>query len=503
MRPVCLIIRDGWGVNPNPDFEAEGDATKYAKTPVMNKILRECPTSMLKCSGLDVGLAAGFQGNSEVGHLNLGSGRVVDEMMVRIDKSIEDGTFFSNPVLLQCVNHCLLEDSSFHLMGLLQDQGVHAMNTHLYALLKLLKEKGVKKVIIHIFSDGRDTPPKSAGKFILELVEKMKELNIGTIGSLHGRYYGMDRDKRWDRVQKSYDCLVKAEGFKAADIFEALELAYARGETDEFISPTVVGDFQGIKDGDVFLHFNYRLDRGRELTHAFTDDEFNEFDRKKLDILYAAFAKYYDGGNFLVAFKEVDLNHIFGQIISEEGLRQLRIAETEKYAHVTFFFNAQKETPFPGEDRILVPSPKVATYDRQPEMSAREVTDRLLETIHNYDVVILNYANGDMVGHTGLLEAAIKAVETVDECLGRVLERVKEMGGCALITADHGNCEKMKDNGKTHTAHTIFDVSCSLFNYRGATLKDGRLADVAPTLLEILNIPKPPEMTGISLLKRH
>lgn len=502
MRPVCLIIRDGWGVNPSSDIEGEGDATRLAKTPVMSKVLSECPTSMLKCSGLDVGLAPGFQGNSEVGHLNLGSGRVVDEMMVRINKSIENGAFFSNKTFIACIEHCRKNNSTLHIIGLLQDQGVHAMNTHLYALLKMVKDEGLEQVVVHIFSDGRDTPPTSAGDFIRELVDKMKKIGIGKIGSLHGRYYGMDRDKRWDRVEKSYNCLVNAVGFKAPDIFKALEEAYSRGETDEFIQPMVVGDFNGIKDGDAFLHYNYRLDRGRELTHAFVDEEFTFFPRQKVDILYAAFARYYEGGNYLVAFDEVELHRIFGQIISEKGLTQLRIAETEKYAHVTFFFNAQIEQPFPGEERILVPSPKVATYDLQPEMNAAELTDRLMEAIHKFDVITLNFANGDMVGHTGFLDAAVKAVETVDTCLGRVLDRIKDLGGCALITSDHGNCEKMRDNGKPHTAHTIFDVTCSLFNYPDAHLRDGRLADVAPTLLEILGVSQPEEMTGRSLLVR-
>lgn len=503
MKPVCLIIRDGWGVNPDGDSEKEGDATRLARTPVMTKILESCPTSMLKCSGLDVGLAAGFQGNSEVGHLNLGSGRVVDEMMVRIDKSISSGAFFKNPALLRCVNHCREKGTTLHMMGLLQDQGVHSMNTHLYALLKLAKEKGLEKVVIHIFSDGRDTPPQSAEGFITALLEKMRDYAGYRIGSLHGRYFGMDRDKRWDRVQKSYDCLVKGEGHKASTILEALHAAYDRGETDEFILPTVIGDFDGIKDGDAFLHYNYRLDRGRELTHAFTDAEFNEFPRKKLDILYAAFAKYYDGGSFQVAFGEEELHNIFGEVISRKGLTQLRTAETEKYAHVTFFFNGQKETPFPGEDRILVPSPGVATYDLKPDMSAHEVTEKLLAVLEKYDVMILNFANCDMVGHTGKLDAAIKAVETVDSCLGQVTEKIRELGGCAIITSDHGNCEKMKDDGKPHTAHTIFDVTCSLFNYPGVKLRNGRLADVAPTLLEILDLEKPGEMTGCSLLMRE
>jgi 2,3-bisphosphoglycerate-independent phosphoglycerate mutase len=499
-RPVCLIIRDGWGVNPSSDYQAEGDATKYAKTPVMDRILKDCPTSMLKCSGLDVGLAKGFQGNSEVGHLNLGSGRVVDEMMVRIDKSIENGSFFDNKAFQSCIDHCLRNDSTLHLMGLLQDQGVHAMNTHLYALLALAKRRKLEKVMIHIFSDGRDTPPQSAGTFIAELLDKIREIGVGTIGSLHGRYYGMDRDKRWDRVEKSYNCLVKGEGQKSGDINEALVNAYGRGETDEFIVPTIVGDFSGIKDGDAFLHFNYRLDRGRELTHAFNDKEFTFFERQKPDILYAAFSQYYEGGNYLIAFGETELHNIFAEVISKAGLSCLRIAETEKYAHVTFFFNAQKEEPFPGEERILVASPRIATYDLQPEMSALEVTEKLLEALPRFDVLVLNFANGDMVGHTGILEAAVKAVETVDSCLGKVLEKITSLGGCALVTSDHGNCEKMLDHGNRHTAHTLFDVSCSLVNYPGPKLRDGRLADVAPTLLEILRVPQPSEMTGRSLL---
>lgn len=502
-KPIFLIIRDGWGVNPDNDIQAQGDATRYAKTPVMDGVLRDCPTSMLKCSGLDVGLAPGFQGNSEVGHLNLGSGRVVDEMMVRIDKSIANGNFFSIPAFTKSIENCKQNGSTLHLMGLLQDQGVHAMNTHLYALLKFAKDSGLTKVIIHIFSDGRDTPPQSAGKFIAELKDKIREIGIGTIGSLHGRYYGMDRDKRWDRVEKSYNCLVKGEGYRAPDIDQALSMAYERGETDEFIIPTIVGDFERIKDGDSFIHFNYRLDRGRELTHAFTDKEFTEFDRKKVNILYCAFAKYYDGGDFLVAFDEADLREIFAEVISRNNLTQLRIAETEKYAHVTFFFNAQNEKPFPGEERILIQSPRIATYDLQPEMSALEVTEKLLPVMEKYDVVIVNYANGDMVGHTGILEAAVKAVETVDNCLGRVLEKIKSLGGSAIITSDHGNCEKMIDEGKPMTAHTIFDVTCSLFNYPVKGLKNGRLSDVAPTLLEMLGIPKPEVMSGQSLLIRE
>jgi len=498
--PVCLIIRDGWGVNPNPDPVAEADATRLARTPVMSRILKEYPAAMLKCSGLDVGLAEGFQGNSEVGHLNLGSGRVVDEMMVRIDKSILSGDFFSIPAFLAAAEHCRKNDSTLHIMGLLQDQGVHSMNTHLYALLKLAKDQGLRNVRVHIFSDGRDTPPRSAGKFIGELKEKLQETGVGTIGSLHGRYYGMDRDQRWDRVEKSYRCLVHGEGFKAPDIDSALAMAYERGENDEFVLPTVVGDFPGIKDGDAFIHYNYRLDRGRELTHAFTDKEFTFFERHRPDILYVAFARYYDGGDFLVAYDERELHTIFGEVISRRGLTQLRIAETEKYAHVTFFFNAQKEKPFPGEERVLVASPAVATYDLQPEMSALEVTEKFLEAIPRFNVAVLNFANGDMVGHTGFLEAAIKAVETVDTCLGRVVDRIMELGGCALITSDHGNCEKMLDNGNVMTAHTTFDVSCSLVNYPGMVLRNGRLADVAPTLLQILGIEQPVEMTGSSLL---
>lgn len=503
-KPICLIIRDGWGINPCNDDEKEGNATKLTKTPVMDSILEKYPWSMLKCSGLDVGLADGFQGNSEVGHLNLGSGRVVDEMMVRINKSITNGSFFTNPVLEEAMNHALKNNSSLHMIGLLQNQGVHAMNAHLYALLKMAKEKGLNKnqVKIHIFSDGRDTAPQSAPGFIKELQEKMAEIGTGVISSLHGRYYGMDRDTRWDRVAKSYNCLVKCEGDRFETVEKAIETSYAAGINDEFIVPCMIGDFDGVKDGDSFIHFNYRLDRGRELTRAFTDEEFDGFDREKKDILYTAFARYYAGGSFNVVFDEVKNTNLFGEVISKAGLKQLRIAETEKYAHVTFFFNGGNETPFEGEDRILVPSPKVATYDLKPSMSAYEVTDKFLENMDKYDVIILNFANGDMVGHTGILEAAKEAVETVDECLGKVVDAVTAKGGALIITSDHGNCEKMKDGSLPFTSHTIFDVTCSLVNYPGYKLHDGRLSDVAPTLLQILGIQQPEEMTGKSLLEK-
>ena len=503
MKPVCLIIRDGWGINPCTDNEKEGNATKLTATPVMTSILEKYPHSMLKCSGLDVGLAEGFQGNSEVGHLNLGSGRVVDEMMVRINKSITNGSFFKNPALLKAIENVKKNDSKLHLMGLLQNQGVHAMNKHLYALLKMAKENGLKKdqVCIHIFSDGRDTPPQSAEEFIAELEEEMKKIDMGIISSLHGRYYGMDRDNRWDRVAKSYNCLVKCEGERFDNIHEAVKKSYENGVNDEFVIPCMIGNFDGIKDGDSFIHFNYRLDRARELTHAFTDETFEGFDRKKVDIVYTAFARYYAGGTFEVAFDEIKNKNLLGEVLSKAGLKQLRIAETEKYAHVTFFFNGGNETPFEGEDRILVPSPKVATYDLKPSMSAYEVTEKFLEAMDKYDVIILNFANGDMVGHTGVLSAAIEAVKVVDECLGKVVNAVVAKGGVLIVTSDHGNCEKMKDGDLPFTSHTTFDVTCSLINYKdGYKLRDGRLSDVAPTILEILNIDKPEDMTGESLL---
>ncbi len=502
MKPLCLIIRDGWGVNPCDDFVAEGDATKLAKTPVMSGILNKYPHSMLKCSGLDVGLAPGFQGNSEVGHLNLGSGRVVDEMMIRIDKSITGGGFYENEALKSAMSHALGKGTKLHVMGLLQDQGVHAMNTHLYALMQMAKNMGLseKQFCIHIFSDGRDTPPQSTGRYIDELLSKMSELKMGIISSIHGRYYGMDRDNRWDRVEKSYNCLVKAEGERYRDVKEAVAASYAAGKNDEFILPCLIGDFDGIKDGDAFVHFNFRLDRARELTRAFTEADFNEFPREKRDVFYTAFARYYANGNFAVAFDEVRHKNILGEVLSNAGLKQLRIAETEKYAHVTFFFNAQREVPFPGEERELIPSPKVATYDLKPSMSAFEVRDRFLEVMDKYDVIILNFANGDMVGHTGVLDAAIEAVNIVDTCLGAVVDAVVAKGGAALITSDHGNCEKMKNGEIPFTSHTTFDVTCSLVNYPGFKLRDGRLSDVAPTMLEMLSIPKPQEMTGTSLL---
>lgn len=503
MKPVCLIIRDGWGVNPCKDDEREGNATKLTRTPVMDSILEKYPHCMLKCSGLDVGLAPGFQGNSEVGHLNLGSGRVVDEMMVRINKSIESGEFFKNEALRKAMEHSLRNKSRLHLMGLVQNQGVHAMNTHLYALLKMAAEMGLARdqVRIHVFSDGRDTPPQSAPGFIRELQGKIAEIGVGVISSLHGRYYGMDRDNRWDRVAKSYNCLVKCEGRRFDKIEDAIQSSYSEGVNDEFIVPCLIGDFDGIKDGDSFIHFNYRLDRARELTRAFTEEAFDGFERERRDVLYTAFSRYYAGGSFNVVFDEIKNKNILGEVISKAGLKQLRIAETEKYAHVTFFFNGQNETPFEGEDRILVPSPKVATYDLKPSMSAYEVTEKFLGAMDKYDVIILNFANGDMVGHTGVLEAAKKAVEVVDECLGKVVDAVIAKGGALIVTSDHGNCEKMKDGDLPFTSHTIFDVTCSLVNYPGYELRDGRLSDVAPTMLQMLGIRQPEEMTGRSLLE--
>ncbi len=502
MKPVCLIIRDGWGVNPSSDPIKEGDATRLASTPNMTRILKEYPYCMLKCSGLDVGLAPGFQGNSEVGHMNLGSGRVVDEMMVRIDKSISSGLFFKNQALKSAMQHALTNNSTLHLLGLLQDQGVHAMNTHLYALLQMASKLGLKReqVCIHILSDGRDTPPKSAGDFIEELLEKMSETGIGVIATLQGRYYAMDRDNRWDRVEKGYNTLIRAEGERFPDVRTALENSYKNNITDEFVLPCVIGDFFGIKNNDAVINYNYRLDRAREITRAFTEEDFQFFKREKREVFYTAFARYYAGGSFEVAFDEVKFKNILGEVISDAGLRQLRLAETEKYAHVTFFFNAQREQPFPNENRELIPSPKVATYDLKPSMSAFEVRDRFLSEMHKYDVIIMNFANGDMVGHTGVLEAAEEAVRVVDACLGEVTDAIVKAGGCALLTSDHGNCEKMKDGETPFTSHTIFDVTCSLINYPGYTLIDGRLSDVAPTLLEMLKIPKPEEMTGKSLL---
>ncbi|MBW1966289.1 MAG: 2,3-bisphosphoglycerate-independent phosphoglycerate mutase [Deltaproteobacteria bacterium] len=495
-RPVCLIIMDGWGIAPAD----ERNALAKARTPNLDRYLSRFPNATLRAHGLDVGLPEGYQGNSEVGHLNIGAGRIIKQMIVRIDSAIEDGSFYENEVLRGAVDHCRKNGSNLHLMGLIQDQGVHAVTRHCNALLMLCRRMDFHNVYVHVFSDGRDTPPRSAAEYIKDLEQGIKKAGRGKIGTIIGRYYAMDRDTNWDRIKIAYDGLTKPEGIVCRDWKEAVASAYAAGETDEFIRPRIINGFPGIRDGDAVINFNFRLDRAREITHAFTDTDFEGFERRKLDIKYVGFTDYYDDGEFEIAFPPVRHKNILGEVLSDHGLRQLRCAETEKYAHVTFFFNDSNETPFEGEDRILVHSPKVATYDLQPEMSAYEVRDKLLEAIaaDKYDVIICNFANCDMVGHTGVFDAVVRAGEVVDECAGAVADAVLAKGGAVIITADHGNGECMLlDDGSPMTAHTTNPVPVIICGAGDVELrKDGRLCDLAPTLLKILGIEQPAEMTG-------
>jgi 2,3-bisphosphoglycerate-independent phosphoglycerate mutase len=502
--PLILIIRDGWGINPKKD----GNAVLLAKVPNTDRLEKDYPHCALKCHGEYVGLPAGNQGNSEVGHLNIGAGRVVYQSLTRIDKSIEDRSFFRNSAFLKAIQNCKKNKSALHIMGLIQDQGVHAVTRHCIALLELAKKEGLEDVYVHAFTDGRDTPPKSAEDYLKQLQDAINSLGIGRVASVIGRYYAMDRDNRWDRIELAYNALVKGEGKKVKSWKQAIEDAYSKKETDEFIKPRLI-EFEGIKDRDSVIFFNYRLDRARQLTHAIVDKDFDKFKREKRDILYVAFTDYYSKMDAEIAFPQISNKNLLGEVLSKNNLHQLRIAETEKYAHVTFFFNGQDEAPFRNEVRVLINSPKVATYDLKPEMSAYEVTEALIDKINEdkYDVIILNFANGDMVGHTGILKAAVKAVEAVDICLGKIVELVvKKKKGTVLITADHGNCEEMVDyvTGKTKTAHTTNDVPFILVSedkkLKNAKLRDGILADIAPTILDILGIKKPKEMTGKSLI---
>jgi 2,3-bisphosphoglycerate-independent phosphoglycerate mutase len=500
--PLVLIIRDGWGISP----EKEGNVTKLARLPNTNSYEKEYPHSVLKCHGEYVGLPAGIQGNSEVGHLNMGAGRIVYQSLTRIDKEIKEGRFFKNTAFLKAVENCKKRDSTLHLMGLVQDQGVHAITEHCIALLELAKKEKIKKVLVHVFTDGRDTPPKSTLTYIKHLQDAIDRIGIGRIATVMGRYYAMDRDNRWERTELAYNALAKGIGTEATGWKEAIEDAYAHNETDEFIKPRII-DFSGVEDGDSIIFFNYRLDRARQITHAFTEEKFDHFQREMRKVVYVAFTNYYDNMKALIAFSPISNKNILGEVLSAHHVKQLRIAETEKYAHVTYFFNSQQEEPFENEKRIIIASPKVATYDLKPEMSAYEVTDTVLEEIRGdkHDVVIMNFANGDMVGHTGYLEAAIKAVEAVDECVGKIVSLVLEKSGIVIITGDHGNCEEMINHktGEVRTAHTINDVPFILISkdLKNAKLNNGTLADVAPTMLDILGIKKPKEMTGKSLIK--
>ncbi|MFI3212637.1 MAG: 2,3-bisphosphoglycerate-independent phosphoglycerate mutase [Eubacteriales bacterium] len=506
-KPTVLMILDGYGLNETEN----GNAVVKANTPVIDGLMKDYPFVKGNASGMAVGLPDGQMGNSEVGHLNMGAGRIVYQELTRITKEIKDETFFTNEGLLKAVENCKANDSALHLFGLLSDGGVHSHNTHLYGLLELAKRNDLTKVYVHCFLDGRDTPPASAKGFAEELEAKMAEIGVGEIASVMGRYYAMDRDNNYDRVKIAYDALTKGEGNKAVSGPAGIQNSYDDGKNDEFVIPTVVEKdgkaVATITDKDSVIFFNFRPDRAREIARAFCDDDFKGFDRERLDITFVCFSDY-DGTipNKEVAFHKVAVTNTFGEWLAANDMTQARIAETEKYAHVTFFFNGGIEEPNKGEDRILVNSPKVATYDLKPEMSAYEVCDKLVEAItaDKYDVIIINFANPDMVGHTGIEEAAIKAVEAVDECVGKAVEALKSVDGTMFICADHGNAEQLVDytSGAPFTAHTTNEVPFILVNYDEAyTLaKDGCLADIIPTLIEVMGKEQPVEMTGKSLL---
>ncbi len=491
---LILIILDGFGLAE----PTGGNAIAHADTPNLDRLRKEYPTCILQASGEAVGLPDGQMGNSEVGHLNIGAGRIVYQDLTRINKAISDETFFGNPVLRKAIEHAKTHGSCLHLIGLLSDGGVHSHITHLLALLEMASAVGVRTQV-HAFLDGRDVPPKSALKYISAVDGMVGGFRVGTV---MGRYYAMDRDNRWDRVEKAYRALVSGEGIPAKSASDAVQKAYARGETDEFVLPAVVNDHIPIADDDSVIFFNFRPDRARQITRAFVDADFSHFKRRKLgNLCFVCMTEYDATIDAPVAFAPEEIKNTLGKVLSQHGLTQLRIAETEKYAHITFFFNGGVETPNPGEDRCLIPSPKVATYDLLPEMSAYEVTDAVIERIGSYDVIILNYANCDMVGHTGIFDAAVQAVETVDTCVGRVIDAVLENGGSAIITADHGNAEKMiAGDGTPHTAHTTNPVPLILVADPMVGVRDGKLADIAPTMLEMLGVPKPVEMAGESVV---
>lgn len=503
---TMLMILDGFGINERE----EGNAVKLADTPNLDKLMKQNPTTIIKTSGLDVGLPEGQMGNSEVGHTNIGAGRIVYQELTRITKSIEDGDFFTIPELVGAIDNCKKNHSKLHIMGLLSDGGVHSHIRHLYAILELAKRKDFEDVYVHCFLDGRDTPPASAETYIADLEKKMEEKGVGKIASITGRFYAMDRDKRWERVQKAYDALVNGIGEKETSATVAIEKSYQKEVFDEFVVPTLICNngepIARISENDSVIFFNFRPDRAREITRSLVDKSFDGFERKYFPLYYVCFTNYDETiKDVHIAFKKDEIKNTFGEILGKKGMTQLRIAETEKYAHVTFFFNGGEEKQYTGEDRILIPSPKVETYDLQPEMSAYEVTDNVVNAINSkkYDSIILNYANPDMVGHTGNLEAAIKALEVVDECVGRVVEAVENNNGVLLITADHGNLEQMIDytTGEPHTAHTTNVVPLILVG-KDAKLKEGRLADLIPTMLDIMGIEKPEEMTGSSLIEK-
>ncbi len=502
-KPMLLMILDGFGIAP-PD---RGNAEAAANTPNIDKIFSKYPCTQIGASGLDVGLPDGQMGNSEVGHTNIGAGRIVYQELTRITKSAEDGDMQKNPALLGAIRNAKENGKSLHFMGLLSDGGVHSHNSHLFALLKMAKASGLTEVYVHCFLDGRDVPPSSGKAFVAELQQKLDEIGVGKISTVMGRYYAMDRDNRWERVEKANAAMVYGEGNKAKTGVEAVQSSYDSDVTDEFVLPSVIDGGKPIAEGDSVIFYNFRPDRAREITRTFVDPDFTGFKRKGgMQKLFFVCMTQYDATmpNVEVAYKPQSLENTLGEYLSDNGKTQLRIAETEKYAHVTFFFNGGVEKQFPGEDRILVNSPKVATYDLQPEMSAYEVADKLVEAIESdkYDVIILNFANCDMVGHTGVFAAAEKAVEAVDKCVGKVYDAIIKADGMMLITADHGNAEKMIDtDGTPFTAHTTNPVPLCMVGFDGKLKSGGKLADLAPTMLDMMGMPQPAEMTGTSLIR--
>jgi 2,3-bisphosphoglycerate-independent phosphoglycerate mutase len=518
-RPCVIIVRDGWGKNPYPKWNS-ANAIYLAKHPVADRLMTEYPTTLIHTSGFDVGLPEGTMGNSEVGHQNIGAGRIVDQESVAITKQILSGQFYSNPVLNEAVTRAIENGGSLHLFGIVSDAGVHGLLEHLYACLELCRRRGLDRIFLHAFTDGRDTSPNSGLGYIRQIEGKMKELGVGKVATVSGRYWAMDRDNRWQRVEKAFAAIVAGAGPKFASADAAVQNYYDHPTEpnmagDEFVTPSVICDDgrtpRGIvRGGDSVIFYNYRGDRPREITKAFVLPDFQGFDRgPKLDLFYCTMTAYEQGLPVHVAYpKPPKMVNILGQYLSDLGLKQFRCAETEKFPHVTFFFNDYREEPFPGEDRQIIPSPKdVATYDQKPEMSAAGVCDEVVRRIESgaYDLIVVNLANGDMVGHTGVLAAAIKAVEVVDQCVGRILETIKKKNGSAIVLADHGNCEQMIDpaTGGPHTAHTTYDVELIVVDdrFKGRKLREGgRLADVAPTALKIMGLPQPAEMSGKSLI---
>ena len=503
VTPVLLLILDGFGYREDPDY----NAIAHAHKPNWDRLWRDYPHTLIQASELSVGLPHAQMGNSEVGHLNIGAGRVIYQELTKVDVGIKDGSFYTNPAFTQAVTQAKQHGTALHILGLLSPGGVHSHEDHIHAMLELAARAGLKKIFVHAFLDGRDTPPRSAQHSLQRLQDKCTALGVGSIATIVGRYFAMDRDNRWERVQQAYDLLTQGKAeFHAANAVQGLQHAYVRGENDEFVKATVIGEAQGMQDGDVAVFMNFRADRARQITRALTDDSFDGFTRERFPKLasFVTLTSYGEDFHLPTAFAPTAIHNCFGEYISGLGLHQLRIAETEKYAHVTYFLNGGKEQPYPGEDRIMVPSPKVATYDLKPEMSAFEVTDKLQAAIRSkkYQAIICNYANGDMVGHSGNMEAAVKAIEALDVCIGRVVSTMLECGGEVLITADHGNAEQMLDRSthQAHTAHTLNPVPALYIGRRAQMSANGALQDIVPTLLSMMGLPQPPEMTGKPLI---